>query len=194
MVLAGGVGGLLEARARIAAPGDVGADDRPLGLLARGEPRLDDGGVGIVGPIDPEHAGLALLAGDVVGLVDGRDVDRIPARQQRPDGQRLARGDRAGQDVEAGERELFALLTGKLGLGLGIEKAHLDLAAVDTAGGVCFRDRELDRPLRLVAELGVGAGQGGRHANSQRVLRLRHCARCRGKRGARRHDKQHSPR
>jgi hypothetical protein len=128
-----------------------------------------DRSVGVVGPVDPEQPRLALLARDVVGLVDGGHEERIPARQHRPDGQHFARGDGRGEDVVAVQRQLLRLLARQLGLGLGVEEAHLDLAPVDTPGGVGFVGGELDGPLGFVAELGVGARQRGGHADLQRL-------------------------
>jgi len=62
------------------------------------------------------------------------------------------------------------LLPCQIGLGLGVEKTHLDLAAVDATGGIGLVDRELDGTLDLVAELRIGACERGRDADLDRFL------------------------
>jgi hypothetical protein len=81
---------------------NVGAD----GTVRRAwQATADDGGVGIVGAIDPEHAGLALLAGMSSALLM---VATKIAFQRASSGPASARRKRScDRDVEAGEREHY---------------------------------------------------------------------------------------
>ena len=173
----------IEALTGITAPGGIDCDDRPLLLLARGEPGFHHCGICVIGAVDAEHPRHAGLAGQGVRLVDGYDIERVPAFQHRRHCQALSRCDGAGQDLVTLERQFFGLLAREFGFGLGVEHLDVDLAPHDPALRVGLRRRELDRPLRLVAQAGEGSRERSRHADLDRLLRLGICQpRTRGQR------------
>jgi hypothetical protein len=121
----------------------------------------------VIGAEHPRHAGVA---GQLVALVDGRDIDCIPARQQRGHGETFARRDGAGQDLVTIKRQLLRLLAGDLRLGFAIEYLDLDFMAGDAAFSIGLRRRELDGSHRLGSEAGIGAGERGWHTDLQGLL------------------------
>ncbi len=123
--------------------------------------------------IGAEHASIAGGAGDRIALVDGREVKRVPLAELRAECEPLARRDRSGEQVEAAQGQFLALRTRYIGLCLRIEETHFYLAAVDAASRVGFLDRQIDRALYLIAEIGISPGQGSRHADADRFPGLR---------------------
>ena len=94
--------------------------------------------------IGAEHPRYAGVAGELVALVDRRDIDGIPSLQHRAHRQALARCDRARQNLVAFQRQLLGLLAGDVRLGLGVERLDLDFAAGDATFGIGLGDSKFD--------------------------------------------------
>src|SRR5208282_2079176 len=167
------LGRLGKAVTGIATPGDVAGQHCPLGLLARRQPRPNHRrvlGVLFVHAEYPRHAGIT---GQLIALVDRRDVERIPAPEQRSHCQGLAGRDCSRQNPVTLRGELLGLLARDLGLRLAVEDLDFDLAAIYAALRIHLFDGKLDGAQGFLAETGIGAGQRRRHADPERFLSKR---------------------